>query len=196
MVYKYIKEGFLKMFETILDDKVLKENLIFASIYIALYESFVCSIVDKPKELLCKDCFEDNEYKQKETENYRQCIKNRIVDDKGNKDITKASFLWFVENNALPEDDFDDFLAIKGLRNDLAHELFSCIVKGFDDSHAKLFGKLLGMYMRIDNYWINNFDIPTSGEYLQGEYDKENVSSLESILFQAIFDKIFFDKED
>ena len=36
-----------------------------------------------------------------ETDEYRREIRKRVVDDKGNRDTTKASFLWLIDHGAI-----------------------------------------------------------------------------------------------
>lgn len=65
------------------------------------------------KYFLCNVGIRDGKEFCDETDTYKRNIKNRIVDDKGNKNKTKASFLWLVDKDALSRTDYDKFLEIK-----------------------------------------------------------------------------------
>ncbi len=183
-------------FKNILNESILKDNLIFASIFIALYESFAESVIEKPKIWLCDDCMEESEWVQIESDEYKKLIKNRIVDDKGNKDITKASFLWFVDKYVFSADEYTDFLAIKKKRNDIAHELLLLISEGFTEEDYKLFGKLINLYRKLDKWWIINFEIELTCDDIPEDYDPEGVIGGQAIIYNTIIDIIYGNKGD
>ena len=84
-------------FENLVNKDYLQDNLTFASLYIALFENMTDYVVSSVKDFLCNISVKNGKMVCTETSEYRTQIRNRIVDDKGNKDITKASFLWLSE---------------------------------------------------------------------------------------------------
>ena len=124
----------------LVDAKILSDNLIFISLFIAVYENFSDYVVSNIESFLCEESIENGEYVIKKTQVYRDEIKNRVVDDKNNKDITKASFLWLKDNTAISGSDYELFLKLKGIRNKYARELTSIILSGIDEKEdIKLF---------------------------------------------------------
>lgn len=87
-------------FENLVNKDYLQDNLTFASLYIALFENMTDYVVSSVKDFLCNISVKNGKMVCTETSEYRTQIRNRIVDDKGNKDITKASFLWLVDHRA------------------------------------------------------------------------------------------------
>ena len=106
----------LDYFESLVDEDFLKDNMTFVSLYIAVYESMTDFVVSNVHDFLCEWAIEDCKEVYKETVKYKEKIKRRVVDDKGNKDITKASFLWFKDNSAVSQKDYEDFLKAKEIR--------------------------------------------------------------------------------
>ena len=103
----------LEWFKNIADENVIQDNLTFASLFIAMYENMVDYVVSNLKGFLCDVEVRDGKEIWKSTNIYRDEIKKRIVDQFGNTDVTKASFLWLVDNNAITESDYKEKESIK-----------------------------------------------------------------------------------
>ena len=153
-----------KWLKNLVDDKILSDNLIFISLFIAVYENFLDFVVSNIESFLCEESIENGEYVIKKTQVYRDEIKNRVVDDKNNKDITKASFLWLKDNTAISSSDYELFLKLKGIRNKYAHELTSIILSGIDEKEdIKLFFDMIALYKKITKWWFINIEAPILG---------------------------------
>ena len=153
-----------KWLKNLVDDKILSDNLIFISLFIAVYENFSGYVVSNIESFLCEESIENGEYVIKKTQVYRDEIKNRVVDDKNNKDITKASFLWLKDNTAISSSDYELFLKLKGIRNKYAHELTSIILSGIDEKEdIKLFFDMIALYKKITKWWFINIEAPILG---------------------------------
>ena len=138
--------------------------MIFISLFIAVYENFSDYVVSNIESFLCEESIENGEYVIKKTQVYRDEIKNRVVDDKNNKDITKASFLWLKDNTAISGSDYELFLKLKGIRNKYAHELTSIILSGIDEKEdIKLFFDMIALYKKITKWWFINIEAPILG---------------------------------
>lgn len=148
----------------LVDEKFLSDNLTFVSLYIAVYENFADYVVSNIESFLCEESIENGEYVIKKTQVYRDEIKNRPVDDKNNRDITKASFLWLKDNGAISADDYESFLKIKSIRNKYAHELTSIILSGVDGKvEIKAFFDMISLYKKITKWWFINIEAPILG---------------------------------
>ena len=153
-----------KWLNNLVDAKILSDNLIFISLFIAVYENFSDYVVSNIESFLCEESIENGEYVIKKTQVYRDEIKNRVVDDKNNKDITKASFLWLKDNTAISGSDYELFLKLKGIRNKYAHELTSIILSGIDEKEdIKLFFDMIALYKKITKWWFINIEAPILG---------------------------------
>lgn len=182
--------------ENIIDKDILQDNLTFVSLFIAVYEHMTDYVVDNVKSLLCNFSIEDCEAKWTETESYKSKIRNRIVDELGNKDKTKASFLWLVDNDAISRDDYSAFLEIKMVRNKFAHELSTIILQGINEQHVKLFFSMCDMLKRISRWFFINIDAPIMGYELPAEDEQENIESAGSMVFQIIIDVLYNGKSE
>lgn len=76
-------------------------------------------------------------------------------------------------------------------KEDITHELLKNLNAGFYEEDAKLYVKLLELYQKIDKWWINEIEIPISGEKLPDEYDPERVSGGQAMILSIINDIIF-----
>ncbi len=182
--------------EHIANEEILKQNLIFCSLYIAVYEHITDCVEDAIKSFLCHEQIEDGKLTYAETSEYRKKIKNRIVDDKGNKNITKASFLWLVENGAISEEDYRCFLQAKDIRNRYAHELFRMVCEGVPEEDVKHFFNFYAVYNKIVKWHYINIDAEIMGYEVPSDADEMEVYSMASALFKIILDVLYLDKSD
>jgi len=113
--------------ENITDKDFLQDNMTFASLYIAVYENMIDYVASNIKFFLCDYALKDGKEVCRETEAYKVQIKNRIVDEKGNRNAIKASFLWLVDRGAITVSEYGRFLELKEIRNRYAHEMVNVI---------------------------------------------------------------------
>lgn len=182
--------------KNIIDENNLKENLSFVSLFISVYESMTDFAVNNVYQFLCNWKIENGEEVYTETDEYRNKIKNRIVDDKGNKDKTKASFLWIFDWSAFSEDDYKTFLSAKAIRNKYAHELFNTVLTGVADDDANVFVKMVSLYRKITNWWIIHIEEPELGEEIPTDADLDQAQSMSNIVFDMIIDVLYNGKSD
>ncbi len=179
-----------KFLEKILDEHTLRDNLSFIAFYIALFENFADHVEDRIKCLFCNETIgtENNRITSKENEEYIRVIKNRIVDDKGNKDTLKSLMIWLKDNGAINEDDYAVFLKAKKQRNIFAHELMESIFHGITEKECKMFIELLTLYKKIDTWWINEIEIPCSFPLKPSSYNKKEVHSVVVELYELMME--------
>ena len=177
------------------DKDTIQEHLTFMALYIALYENFTSTFVDRVMGFLCTPCLEDGKIKYKETPVYREIIKNRIVDAKGNKDVLRATMLWLQEAGAMSQQDYSDFLSIKSIRNSYAHEMARIILEGVPPDDIQWFSRLLDLYGKVDKWWINQIEIPTSGACLPGSYEEDGVANLMLCAFSSVIKSLYLNED-
>ena len=136
------------------------------------------------------------DYKHNYSPEYKRLIVDRRVDDEGNKDKLKASMLWFMEQGAITVGDYQFFCEAKKQRNMFAHELTEVILRNVKEEEIKIFFNLFFLYKKIDKWWINEIEIPCSGDFHSGEYNKDGVESVIVSLFQIMVDVLYTSKSD
>ena len=72
--------------ENIVDPDYLKDNMTFVSLFITVYESMTDYVVSNVYDFLCDWKVANGKEVYMETTSYKEQIKNRVVDDKGNID--------------------------------------------------------------------------------------------------------------
>lgn len=180
----------------ITDKDILQNNLSFASLYIAIYEHMTDYVVTNIRDFLCDIGIKDGKEFCNETEVYKAEIKQRIVDDKGNKDCTKASFLWLVDNQAISSDDYARFLDIKKIRNRYAHELTSVIYQGINEKEISAFFDMYALYQRISRWFFLNIEAVIMGYNPPDESDLETVKTTADIIFGMVLNVLYNGKSE
>lgn len=181
----------LEWFKNIADENVIQDNLTFASLFIAMYENMVDYVVSNLKGFLCDVEVRDGKEIWKSTNIYRDEIKKRIVDQFGNTDVTKASFLWLVDNNAITESDYKCFLESKRIRNKYAHELVNVMMQGVTENEIKQLFDMFALYQKITKWYFCEIEAPILGEELPDSVDSTEVSSFATIVFSMVLEVLY-----
>lgn len=190
--------GIYRTFENICDIDTLQTHLSGMAFFIGLYENMVDMIEERVEAFICDDFVltQNDRLKYKHNDKYRKLIKNRIVDPKNNKDTLKASMLWFVDVGAITQEDYDLFLHLKDRRNSYTHQMSDHILKGLSDDDAHNLVALLGLYKKLDQWWINEVEIPIAGDEVPGNYEREGVMSTAFMTFLMMFQTLYADKSE
>lgn len=182
--------------ENLVDKDYLQDNLTFASLYIALFENMTDYVVSSVKDLLCDIGIRDSKLFCEETDKYRRQIRKRVVDDKGNRDATKASFLWLIDHGAITPADFDKFLQIKQVRNKYAHELFEVITRGITESEVGLLFDMHSLYRTISRWFFVEIEAPIAGYEIPENADIDNIQSAANLTFSIILNVLYNGKSE
>lgn len=182
------KDEFL---QNISDKNTIQNHLTFMALYIALYENFTATFIENVKAFLCDLSIKDGKLNYRETTLYREKIKNRVIDQNGNKDALKATMLWLQDKGAMSAQDYSDFLQIKSIRNTYAHEMPRLIIEGVPLENIQCFFKLLELYRKLDKWWINEIELPISGIVLPGTYDESNVENAMLSAFKSVIVSLY-----
>lgn len=186
----------MKWLDNIIDKNILQDNLTFASLYIAIYEHMTDYVVSNLKSFLCDWGIKDGKEFYLKTKTYKAEIENRATDSKGNKNITKASFLWLVDNGTITQAEYRLFLKIKALRNKYAHELTSVICQGITKAEIKMFFKMLELYKKISKWYFINIEVPILGEDLPEDVDLLQAEATSTVMFSMILEVLYNGKSD
>lgn len=169
----------------ILNEDVLKFNINFAALFVLNFECLKDYIITQPRTFYSDVLIKDGELCCEETEEYKKEVRSL------EKNIENASLRWFMNTNAITEEDYNLYQELRERRNDITHELLKNLNNGFNETDAKLYVKLLELYQKIDKWWINEIEIPISGEVLPDEYDSEQVLGGQAMILSIINDIIF-----
>lgn len=183
-----------KYLEIIGDKDTLSNQLQFVALFIAMYEKVVDFVEENVKFFLCHICIESGKLEFVETKKYKDEIKNKAVDDKGNKNKTKASFLFLVDCGIISSDDYSLFEELHVKRNKYVHEMFSVILEDIEKEEIELFFKMLNLYDKITKNWFIEIEAPIAGIVLTDKMKEESVC-FDTGLFDLIIQSLFGDSE-
>ena len=183
-------------FENLVNKDYLQDNLTFASLFIALYENMTDYVVSSVRDFLCDIGIRDGKMFCEETDEYRREIRKRVVDDKGNRDTTKASFLWLIDHGAITSADFDRFLQIKQVRNKYAHKLSEGITTGIAESEVALLFDMHSLYRKISGWFFVEIEAPIIGYDVPPDADVSNIQSGANVMFSIMLDVLYNGKSE
>ena len=169
----------------ILDENILKPNILFAALFVLNFECLKDYIITKPRTFYSDVEIKDGKLVCEETEEYKKKVRSL------EKNIENASLRWFINSDAITEEDYDLYQELRERRNDITHELLKNLNSGFYEADAKLYVRLLELYQKIDKWWINEIEIPISGEAIPDEYDPEQVFGGQAMVLSIINDIVF-----
>lgn len=188
----------LQGFENICDKDILQTNLTSMALFIGIYEHLEDTVLEHVEFLLCEEAHvnEKGKWKYKYSEEYIERIKKRIVDEQGNKNELKATMLWFVDEGAITQDDYATFLKLKALRHSFAHEMTKHFWEGPREENALAIVQLMELYRKIEKWWINEIEIPTTKDFPLDDYDREGVTSMALFTFEMMLNVLYGDKSE
>lgn len=179
--------GYLQLdnWNNILNEDILKSNISFAALFVLHFECLKDYIITQPKTFYSDVEIKNGKLCCEETEEYKKEV--RALE----KNIENASLRWFIDADAITQEGYNLYQELRERRNDITHELLKNLNNGFGEADAKLYIRLLELYRKIDKWWINEIEIPISGEVMPDEYDPEQVSGGQTMILSIINDIIF-----
>ena len=173
-------------FLNILGEDRLKLNCNFASLYVLYSECLKDTSVDLPKTFFNQMEIKDGELSMRESNKYKKNVKQL------DRHIENASLKWFVNQGAVSEEEYSNFDKLRNFRNKLVHELLLYLTEGFTEDKVKYLVELITLYKKIEKWWINEIEIPISGN-IHESYDSENVVSGQGLMLEIIQDVLLND---
>ena len=164
-----------------LNPVTLKQSLIEASVFLAAYEMFRQSVIDKLRSFY-SDGFKDGKFTQGSD------YKAKVI-DLHPPDIFRASCLWFQQSGAINQTDLDTIQRIRDHRNAIAHELPKFITSVEHVVEGQLLASLFIVVTKVDRWWIAEIEIPTNPDFDDAEPDSigyDNIQSGNMIMMQLI----------
>ncbi len=147
-------DKFNQRLEKFFNPDILKQNLIIASLFIAVFDNFKANIIDKVKYFYFSGIKDGVE----QFKDYEQDVLNKVK-SKNNKQI-KATLLWLKENEFITEAEEILFAEFTNTRNKLAHEMNRMLIDGFSEEIYKLYAEMINLFSKIERKWIIDIEIP------------------------------------
>lgn len=175
----------------ILDENILKTNINFASVFVMNYECMKEFVIEQIRGFYAEKFSIDGERMvYEESVAYKEKV--RSLD----RNIENASLKWFIDAGAITQEDYDTYQNIRIRRNDITHELLKNINIGFCEADAQLFANMLRIYNKLDKWWINEIEIPTSADDIPEDYDRDGVCGGQALMLSIINEIVFGDSGD
>ena len=171
-------DKFNQRLENFFNPDILKQNLIIASLFIAVFDNFKANIIDKVKYFYFSGIKDGVE----QFKDYEQDVLNKVK-SKNNKQI-KATLLWLKENEFITEAEEILFAEFTNTRNKLAHEMNRMLIDGFSEEIYKLYAEMINLFSKIERKWIIDIEIPINPPDIP--YEDINWDGITSINFEFI----------
>lgn len=152
--------------EDTLNSEIMRERLIFISMYITAFELLREIIIDNIRSFYAEG-FDQNGPKIGKDYQYEVLARN--------KSEIYASLDWLVEHEAISIKDIESFEKIKRVRNRLAHELLNVFTRGETFNLVEEFNPLIELLRKIGVWWVVNVEIPTNPDYDGQEIDESEI---------------------
>lgn len=68
--------------------------------------------------------------------------------------------------------------------------------EGFGEEVVQLFGDMMRIYNKLDKWWINEIEIPTSADDIPEDYDRNGVCGGQALILSIINEIIFGNEGD
>lgn len=183
-----MQNDILKGLENLTNNEKVKENMMFFSIYLMLFENFKEYCVSNLKSFFQEVRIIDGKAQITTSDEYKK-LENKKFN--GKKNIFLATLNWFVDIGAISREDFEKILCIRDDRNRISHELLELLYDDCNENMVKNFLECIEIYKKVDRWWILNIEIPISGEYNLDDISEEGVISGNFLMISIVLDNIY-----
>ena len=182
----------------ICDKESLQVQLSFMALFIGMFEFMKDTLLSRVESFLCSDMTqnEDGEWVYIHNDTYKNEIEKRLVDGKIVKDRLRNTVLWFKDAEAITDDDYELFRKLRDKRNSYTHKMAQHVWDGLPEQDAKGLLDLLDLFIKLDKWWINEIEIPISGEFTPDSYDEDSVESMALLTFKMMINTLFGGKSE
>lgn len=192
MKYRIFKRGiFVDNWKNILEENILKTNINFAAVFVMNYGCLKEFVIEQVRDFYSEHFYMDDDRIVCEGSNaYKEKV--RALD----KNLENALLKWFMDAEAITQEDYDRYQIICKKRNDITHKLLKKLNEGFSEEDVRLFGYMMRIYNKLDRRWINEIEIPTSADDIPKDYDRNGVCGGQSLILSIINEIIFGNEGD
>ena len=173
--------------EKFLHPGTLRGNLLMISLFIAAFEMFKDSVIEKPESFFCHG-FNKNGLIISET--YRNEVLSK------SKSCLYASLLWFRENGAINEADLQIFDDIRKHRNEVTHEISDFLANPERNFDVTKFQALVELFSKIEHWWFLNFELAIDPDILSDGASPEDVIPGVLINLRLMLDIVLGDESE
>lgn len=152
--------------ERSLDPDVLRPSLFLATMFITTFEILKNSVVDRIRNFYSVGWSESGSTVNPE---YQREVASR------KKSILYASLEWLIEHETIDTKDLETFEKLKGIRNQLAHQLFEVVTGQIESEHETQFSVLVELLRKIEVWWVINVEIPTNPDFDEQDINEEGI---------------------
>ena len=177
--------------KNILDENILKTNINFATVFVMNYECLKEFVIEQVRDFYSQHFYMDGDRIVCEESNaYKEKV--RALD----KNLENASLKWFMDAEVITQEDYDRYQIIRKKRNDITHKLLKNLNEGLGEEDVQLFGDMMRIYNKLDKWWINEIEIPTSADDIPEDYDRNGVCGGQALILSIINEIIFGNEGD
>lgn len=177
--------------KNVLDENILKANINFGAVFVMNYECLKEFVIEQVRSFYSEHFYMDGDrIVCEESDTYKKKVRNL------DKNLENASLKWFMDAEALTQEDYDIYQKIRKRRNDITHELLKNLNIGFGEEDAQLFLDMLRIYNKLDKWWINEIEIPTSADDIPEDYDRDGVCGGQALMLSIINEIVFGNEGD
>jgi hypothetical protein len=164
--------------QRLLTKDVLKSNLAKAGLFLLAYEALAHSIVQKPKNFFTGHGVPDDNYKNQVLALYPE---SEFI----------ASCKWLETHGVLTPDDIKEIRALRKHRTVIAHEPINIVLDAKSQVDEKHLLTLYRLLVRIDQWWISEFEIPINSDFDGEEIDPSGIQSGMMVLLRYVISTVF-----
>lgn len=169
--------------DNILDENLVRRNLILASLLISSFETLKSVIEDRIIGFFSfGESYFDNDgnFRFKKTDHFKAEVLEKYANEvKGNDDyrLFSSCCLWLRENDVILNDDMEAISLIRRQRNLVAHELVRILFEDHTELNASLIRVTISLVEKIELWWVLNVEVPSNEEYDGVEVKPEDVET-------------------
>ena len=181
----------------IFSNKDLRVNLDGAAYFILIYEAFIDMIECNVKSFYEDYSIEDGKLVTKVSPEYKTIVNkiHKLENGKSHKCPLYSYLEWFESSGAIDAKDVQLVKKSKLRRNDVVHTFFDTLQVGLTEEDAHLMSGLLLLYMKIDNWFFKNYELPIMGDdEIPKGAELDSTYSMNTLMLKGIYEILFLDK--
>ena len=177
-----------EQWKNILDKDILKDSITAVALYITVFELLEDTVKRRPKDFYTVLEFDEEAKKHYEDSVLSLYNKKAIPGINPSSKELISSLLWFKNCGAIDDNDINNFVDSRTLRNKVTHEMLTIITEG-GKQLIKQFALMYALFCKIEKWWILEIELPISGQFTDlTEEEQQGVMSGNMVLIQTIMD--------
>ena len=112
--------------------------------------------------------------------------KELIVNGQSMRKPLYNSVMFLVDNGAIQQTDFQEFIEIRELRNEFTHKMGNYIIRRIDEWHRVKFANLVRIYIKANNYWSVEFELSIIGDDIPKNVEIDYENAIDTELYNLL----------